>query len=456
MVSKFVAQKMQEAKGRLTKRWTPLRHHAVQRAWCLSDTRFNVIHAGRRSGKTELAKRRLVRAAISFCEHPDGWFVAAAPTHSQARRIFWADLKKLVPGHLRRGRPSESELVIPLFNGARIQVLGMDAPERIEGPPLDYYSGDEYGNSKKDLWDEHVRPALSTPGRLGRADLFGVPEGRNHYYDLSEYARHDETGQWGNWHWFSEDILDAEETEAAKRDLDSLTYDQEYRGQFVSFEGRVYYDFFEETHANKRIKYFDGLDLILCFDFNAEPGVAVVCQEQEYVGDRKDVSQFFTAIIGEVHIPRNSNTVRVCKKLLEDWGKHPGKVRIYGDATGGAKGSASVQGSDWDLVKSCFKGKWPGGTVYGVQRSNPRERARVNAVNTRIKNANGMISLLVDRKAAPHTSKDLMGTSLVKGGAFEIEKKDNPKLTHLSDALGYYLAQKFPAAGRAAEMTHMG
>ena len=447
---------VEEKTTQLTSRWTPLRHHPIQYAWCNSKTRFNIVPAGRRSGKSELGKRRLVWNALNFHEHPDGWFVAAAPTHWQARRIFWSDLKRLVPKSLQMGRPSESELVIKLYNGVRIQVLGMDAPERIEGPALDWYLGDEYGNSKKSLWDEHVRPALSTPGRLGRADLIGVPEGRNHYYDLSDHARRDESGEWGYWHWLSEDILDPGEIAAAKRDLDSLTYDQEYCGNFVSFEGRVYYDFFESTHTDKSIRYRPGLDLIFCFDFNAEPGVAVVCQEQEYEGKRQDVSQFITAVIGEVHIPRNSNTVRVCKKLVEDWKSHEGRVRIFGDATGGAKGSASVQGSDWDLVRSAFRGQFRGDVIFAVPNSNPRERVRVNAVNTRIKSADGKIHLLVDHKKAPNTVKDLMGVTSIKGGAFEIDKKTNKQLTHPTDALGYYVSRQFPAAGKRTTFTPIG
>jgi hypothetical protein len=45
----------------LTPRWTQLRPHAVQAAAWTSPARFVGLPCGRRSGKTELAKRRLVR-----------------------------------------------------------------------------------------------------------------------------------------------------------------------------------------------------------------------------------------------------------------------------------------------------------------------------------------------------------------------------------------------------------
>ncbi|MDP1890514.1 MAG: hypothetical protein Q8K55_06430, partial [Gemmatimonadaceae bacterium] len=101
----------------LSTRWTPMRAHAVQQAYYLSARRFNVTPAGRRSGKTEIAKRRLVRRAVrgSKYDHPRYFF--GAPTRDQAKRISWTDLKRLVPPEACRGRPSEGELVIPLWHG---------------------------------------------------------------------------------------------------------------------------------------------------------------------------------------------------------------------------------------------------------------------------------------------------------------------------------------------------
>ena len=48
----------------LTPRWYPLREHAEQLRLLRSPARFRVVAAGRRSGKTERGKRRLVRKAL--------------------------------------------------------------------------------------------------------------------------------------------------------------------------------------------------------------------------------------------------------------------------------------------------------------------------------------------------------------------------------------------------------
>ncbi len=401
--------------------------------------------AGRRSGKTELAKRRLVRVALQGTKFDNARFFAAAPTREQAKRIFWDDLKALIPNELLSGRPSETELVIRLTNGAEIHVLGLDKPARIEGSPWDGGVIDEYANIRREAWSAHIRPALSD--RNGTCDLIGVPEGRNHFFDLDRTARalmHEQgkASEWGSFHWVSADILPPQEIEAARRDLDELTFAQEYEASFVNFEGRAYYAFDERLHLAP-LRYDPQQPLAFCFDFNLAPGVAVVVQEQRLPSGLDG-----TGIIGEVHIPRNSNTPAVCRKLAADWGTHQGPVRCYGDATGGARGSAKVAGSDWDLIRAELGPVFAGRLSFGVPAANPPERARVNALNRRLKASDGTIQLQLDPLKAPYTVKDLEGVRLLEGGAGEIDKHADPALSHLSDALGYYIERDFPIDGR--------
>lgn len=64
-----------------------------------------------------------------------GQYFAAAPTHAQAKKIFWDDLKAFTLSCLHPRKPSESDLIIYLPNGSEIHVLGLDKPQRIEGIP---------------------------------------------------------------------------------------------------------------------------------------------------------------------------------------------------------------------------------------------------------------------------------------------------------------------------------
>lgn len=441
------------------RRLYPLRPHPEQTRLVQSAARFKVVPAGRRSGKTERAKRKVVTAALTATEWDDARFFAGAPTRDQAKAIYWADLKAMFDRRLLARPPSETDLSIKLVNGAEVWVIGLDKPERIEGRPWNGGILDEFANMKARTWGEHVRPALSD--RRGWCWLIGVPEGRNHYYDLWRYARAEGDPEWDGFTWKSADILDPAEVAAAKRQLDPLVYEQEYEASFVNFEGRAYYPFLEATHTAS-LKYDDRSTISFCFDFNVEPGVAAVLQEQllpgQYQRDMKtgavllDKPIVGTGVIGEVWIPNNSNTPAVCRKLLTDWGSHQGAIRCYGDATGGARGSAKVQGSDWDLIKHTLRHgssehgiKGFGDRVeYRVRAANPPERARVNAVNSRLKNGAGEIRLMVDPRRAPHVVQDLEGVRMLSGGSGEIDKKADPRLTHISDALGYYIEREFP------------
>lgn len=407
-----------------------MRPHAVQRQYYTCDTRFVVVPSGRRSGKTEIAKRRKVKRMLSYNDIYDRpRFVFGAPTHAQAKKIFWRDLCDLIPNDMiTKMAGTELELV----NGVEVIVTGMDKPERVEGIPIYDLTLDEYGNMKEDVWTEHLRPSLSDQN--GRADFIGVPEGMNHYQELAISAQTDTSGDWSFFSWWSEDILPKSEIAAAKRDLDELTYRQEYQAEFVTFEGLAYYAFDPALHASRRLPYNPDEPLLVFFDFNVAPGVAGIAQQDPETG--------YYHIIGEVWIPRNSNTVLVCSRIAKDWGHHRGPVYLYGDATGGARGTAKVQGSDWDLVKRELSPVFPGMLRFRVPKGNPRERVRVNTVNSQLLNVDKEPRLFVDPVKAKHLVTDLAGVRLVEGGSGEIDKKSYPKLTHISDGLGYMLFRR--------------
>jgi hypothetical protein len=456
-----------------TPRWYPLKAHPIQTALVRSDARFKVVPAGRRSGKTERAKRAGVKKAYTL--PPGGVVGFGAPTRDQAKNIFWDDLIKMIPRWMMRGDPHITDLAIRLKTDVEIRVVGMDKPARVEGHPWDWFCLDEFANCKEESWGEHLYPALSTIGREGEAWLIGVPEGRNHYYEMYKRALADDTGEWEGFTWFSSDILPAKTIEAAKRDLDPLTFEQEYEASFINFSGQAYYPFRDDIHANTPLgeKYNPRAPLIFMFDFNVEPGVAAIGQEvtipdrrpapepvivegrklfkDNYTPHHEDIDA--TAILGEVYIERNSTTPNVCNKLIKDWGDHEGPIHLYGDATGGSRGTAQLHGSDWDLIMDIMYRHFGRDRVHRFGHrnkstgawSNPTERSRVNAVNTRLLSGDKAVRLVVDPKHAPHVVRDFEGVRLLEGGSGEIDKKEGEKtgLTHLSDGIGYYIEFRF-------------
>ncbi len=410
--------------------WSPLRYHPEQARLWTSQARFKVVPAGRRSGKTEIAKRRIITDALSYNKNRDGWFVCAAPTHSQAKRIYWRDLKKMVPKQFIT-KIREGELQVDLWNGARLQVLGMDQPARVEGAPLDAIILDEYGNMKEGVFDEHVGPALDTIGREGYAWFIGVPEwqGVNDYEELFYNAQSEDWPDWDGFTWKSADILDPDVVARAKARMDLKTFQQEYEAAFIHIGGRCYYTF---TEVNIRPCTYDPkLPLIFCFDFNVDPGTATVMQKQK---DGK------MGAIGEVWL-NNSNTVKVCNELIRMYPEHKQLIYCYGDATGGARGTAQTEGSDWDLIKKTLRSHYGSRVQFRVPKSNPPEKTRVNAMNSRICSADGEIHFVVDPRCI-HLIEDFRKVPLASDGS--IDKKKNKKLTHASDGVGYWATREHP------------
>lgn len=371
----------------------------------------------------------------SFVRSPNKRFLAGAPTNKQAKKIFWEDFKKLTPRNLLE-TVSDGELFLRTRAGSELHVAGMDAPDRVEGQMWDGVLLDEYGNMAERVWPEVISPVLADTG--GWATFVGVPEGRNHYYDLIQKMKHRKDV--AVFHWPSWELLNAEEIEVQRANLDELTFNQEFGGEFVHFAGRAYYAFDEKIHCKPVRELYDPkAPLIFCFDFNVDPGVAAILQPRKLPNGLDG-----EAVIGEVYIPRNSNTEIVARQLAEDWRSHEGRIHLYGDFTGGARGSAKTLGSDWDIIQQILR------AVFGAERihidvpQNPPVRRRVNAVNARLRAVNGDVRLMVDPVHAPHVAKDFEGVTILEGTSGEIDKKSAPQLSHLSDSIGYYLHRMYP------------
>lgn len=388
-----------------------------------SPHRFNVVPAGRRSGKTMHAKWRAFERALSI-HHDDGRVIFAGPTHRQAKRIFWKPVKRMFRPFIA-GRPLDGELSLTLVTGTTIEVMGMDVPERAEGAPVDHVVFDEYANMKPEVWTDHVRPMLAERG--GTADFIGTPEGRNHYYELWVTAQDDD--EWGSFTWSSRKVLPEPEIARIERDLDERTVQQEIDASFIDFEGRAYYAFDRETHVIDEAPYDPNGPIAFLLDFNSKPGNASVVQETD-AG---------TVVIDEVFIRRYSNTPEVCRELLRKFGNHRGDVLLYGDPAGNQHKSSALHGTDWDLVRNELKPTFGDRLHWRVPRSPPPIRISIAAVNSRISSGAFRVA-----KKCEWMIRDLEGTEATEEG--DIKKEQGSLLTHLTDGLRYYVQERFPVS----------
>jgi hypothetical protein len=224
-----------------------------------------------------------------------------------------------------------------------------------------------------------------------------------------------------------------------KASYDERFFQQEVLGQYLNLtSGQVYYAFDRQENTG-RFERHPRLPLFWSWDFNLNPMCSVLCQEQD---DQ-------VVVLDEIVI-ETSSTPEVCQEFLARYENHPGGVEVYGDASGGH--SHTVTGrSDFYLIRQFF-GRYPElrGTVHAFA-ANPAVRDRVNVVNGRLRNAQGQRRLLVDLRCK-ELIQDLEQVSY-KSGTSQIDKEKDPRRSHLSDALGYYLWWRFRPLAKVGEQS---
>src|SRR4051812_34336058 len=407
-----------------------------------STTRMRCVVSGRRFGKSTLALREAARFAVP----PKQTIFICAPTYRQVKGVFWNPLKERLSEINWVAKINESDLTITIRNGSTISLRSTDNFNSLRGVGLNFLVMDEFSDSHPDAWERVLRPTLSD--KRGHALFLGTPRGRNHLYEHYMKGQDPDKPDWESWQFttLQGGNVPPEEVEAARHDLSPELFDAEYNASFVEYAGRIYTGFKAATHCAP-LKYTRSAPLILCFDFNTAPGVCAVIQEQRLPNGMDG-----TGVIGEVWIKAHSTTPAVCRKIVQDWGEHPGQVICYGDATSGAGGSAKVLGDDWALIRNELRPVFGNRLSFRVLDANPRERIRVNALNSRLLSAAGDIRLMVDPIKAPHVVTDFEGVQALEGGAGEIDKKINPELRNLSDSIGYYCVKEWPIARQGATL----
>lgn len=437
-------------------RWFRMIDHDEQTRMWTSPKRHRVLAAGRGSGKTESAARIIIggddhhRGAMCPPSVPDPLFVIAAPTRDQVKSIWWKKLKAMVPTELMAREPRETELSIDLRTGATIRLVGLDRPERVEGVAIDGLIVDEYAEVKADAWESSLEPACNRRGRPGWAMFIGRPKGRGHFY--RRWADAKTADNWDSFHWTSEPVLGASALAEIEKTCDPLTFRQEYLADWVTFDGLAYYRWDPNVHY-RALEYNPDIPLILCFDFNVDPGTAAILQEQVHKHEATgDLAVTTTCAIGEVHIPGDSNTPRVCNALSERWKHHRGDVVIYGDPSGGARKTSQTSGTDWEIIRQHMRLTFGDRVRMRVARAAPPVRDRINAMNTRLRDTAGGVRFLADPRKVPNIIRDFEGVFVLKGGSGEVDKRgaESNGLSHLSDAIGYYIHEVHPVGGRVS------
>lgn len=414
-------------------RWYELKDHPVQLnliGAIDNGRRFPLVPAGRRSGKTERFKRFLVKQANRVV----GQYFAAAPTHDQAKKIFWNDLLALTLSCSHIKKPNISDRIIYMNNGSEIHVLGLDKPQRIEGIPWTGGGIDEFADLKAEAWEANIYPALNTvnptrPDYRAWCWLLGVPDGLNHYYDLCQVAESGVSDDYEVFHWMTEEIF-PEMAEEARKVMSDKQYKQEFRASFETASGRIYEDFGVDNKTDESIQPHE--QLCWSHDQNYTPlssCISVIRGDDLYILDE-------IVLISAVS---RQSALEFCEKYKD----HKNKViRLFGDPAGRA-GEKHGHASDYtDMIDVLSSNGWK--VRNEVAKSHPAIKDRQNAVRAKIKTSSGDISLYINPKTAPWSYKGLQTVQLQKGSTFQEDQTN--QYQHITTAIGYQIAKIWPVS----------
>jgi len=406
----------------LPKAWLQLRYHEKQSQLWRTSQRFIAVAAGRGSGKTELARRRIIRylAVAKSWQRP--LYFYALPTYKQAKRVAWRPLLDLIPKVWIKGQPHETDMRIETIFGSILYVVGMDKPQRIEGDQWDGGIIDEACDHKPNSFALSILPALSH--RNGWCWRIGVPKRvGSSAAEFKEfcYEKADEY-----YTWPSSDILLPKQLQYARETLDVKDFNEQYNASWESVGGAIFYAFNEVQNVRDDLQYNATYPLIIGSDFNVSPMAWIISQ---YIGG-------IMYVLDEIFM-RDTNTQATLNHLYDKYGRsHKAGFEFYGDATGRSRNTRASM-SDYLQIRN--DSRFEKAKVY-YPVSNPYIANRFAACNAALCNANGNRRIFIHSRCK-NLIRDLNARSYVEGTN---EPNDSGDIGHITDAFGYAVYKLFP------------
>jgi len=193
--------------------------------------RFNVAALGRRSGKSKLAQRLLIRSALA--QRPGAYF---APTYKLLEE-FWREVKAVVAEVIID--KSEQEHRLQLYGGGVIECWSTDTGDPARGRRYALAVVDEAAMIPHlaDVWGQAIRPTLTD--FQGDGWFMSTPRGLNDFYTFFSRGQDPLERDWRSWQMPTSvnPYISPDEIEAARHELPERVFAQEYLAQFLSLEG---------------------------------------------------------------------------------------------------------------------------------------------------------------------------------------------------------------------------
>jgi phage FluMu gp28-like protein len=283
-----------------------------------TDTRYAVIEASTKAGKTAACLVWLLEQALQGKSGQDFWWIA--PVYPQSRIAF----RRLKAGLPREAfQANESELTLTLINGARITCKTAEKPDNLFGEDVFAAVFDEASRSREEAW--HALRSTLTATR-GKVRIIGNVRGRKNWaYKLARKAEAGEPdmsyAKITAFDAVDAGILDAEEIADAERQLPDNVFRELYLAEPSDDEGNPFglaaiRDCIQPMSNQKPVVF--GLDLAKSVDFTCLVGLDVkrkVCVFERFQKSWLDTTEIIRRIVGT--IPCLTDSTGIGDSILE-------------------------------------------------------------------------------------------------------------------------------------------
>jgi len=416
-----------------------LKPHPLQSRAFRAREKFVGLACGRGSGKSLIAKYRIVRALAETTLHKRPIYFYLLPTEAQAKRIAWTDMLAMIPKDWIK-KINATDKTIETHFGSVLYVLGGDKPARLEGVQWDGGIVDEACDYKEGVWDLTLRPALTHRCRfcfrIGVPKRFGSSSSEFHEWFMK--AAPDKFCAT----WPSSDIVDAAVLEGLKQELAHDDYEEQFNATWVSARGGVFLEFSELHNVYANCHYTASRPVIVSCDFNVDPMAWTLAHS---VGDK-------IIVFDELRIS-NTTTQRTLDVLHERYNTplHTAGWIFTGDAASRQR-RTNADVTDYMIINNDqrFINK-----SISFPESNPSLVSRYATCNAALRSADGKRHVYIHPKAEG-LIKDLKSLSY-KAGTHEVDLS-NKRLGHSSDSFGYMvmLMRPLPFLRAAEEKIYSG
>lgn len=332
--------------------------------------------------------------------------------------------------------------------GGPIWFVTAENAKSIAGPNVAFCGTDEPGSISPTAWKNTIARVRHPNAKLRQKVAAGTPEGLNflaeqfgpdmaagfHKYVMpttenTELLRH-------NPGYLDQVRANATETELAAY----------LEGKFVNMTGSLAYPMFNAERQMRELVIDPLLPLRLSFDFNVNPMTVTI--GQQWPGP-------YGPEFGVLHAVAlsDSTVMAACEAVRRLFPVWPAGIAVYGDATGKNRTTVNTK-SNYQIIRELLGPMGPFSERWGT--TNPPVALRINSVNMLCKDARGVTRLWLNgNPQQPRTSpcRELVRSlqqSTKKTGTDDLAKPAGETITHMSDAVGYWLTAESPAVRPAA------